>query len=401
MDTYNYVAKTLIGETKKGELEAVDEKAVAAVLQEKNLIPINIKIKSERNLASLSKKRGVSAQDKMIFTRMLSTMVSTGLPLGESLDNLQAQATNPNFREIICAIIRDISGGSQLSAALSRFPQVFPNIYVNMVKAGEAAGNMDKTLMRLAETMEKEEDFRGKVKGAMMYPMIVVGAMGLIGTLMMTMVIPKIGAVYKEMGADLPLPTKVLISISDFFSGYWWTLPIFIGSFIFAWRYLKKTSAGDYWLNNLMFKMPIFGSLSEEVLLSNFCRTLGALTGSGISILEALNITSQILGHNVYQTALNEITKSVEKGFPLSSALRKYPIFPRILAQMVSIGEETGTLDESLNRLALYFEGNAERKVKGLTTALEPLMIMVMGVGVGGLAIAVLMPMFNLVNVIK
>ncbi len=400
MNYYNYKAKDASGRYQDGTIEAVDEKQAGALLRSHGLFVIRINPKVKLLSGDLSFMKGVSQSEVAHFTRYLATMLGTGLPLTDALSNLQSQSS-PALAEVISSMTRDISGGSNLSDAMGRFPKVFNNLYFNLVRAGEASGTIDESLNRLADTLEKELDFKGKVTGAMVYPIIVVSAMGIIATIMMTVVIPKIAEVYKQFGADLPLPTQILITVSNFITNYTIVVIIVLAGVVIAYRSFKQTPAGDYFLSNLSFKIPVFGSLNKEVTLAVMTRTLGAMVGSGISILEALNIVADTVGNNIYREGLMIAAKDVEKGFPFSMSLKNDQNFPTIISQMVGIGEETGTMDKSLQRLAVFFEDSAERRVKTLTTALEPILILIMGVGVAGLAIAILMPMFNLVNVIK
>jgi type IV pilus assembly protein PilC len=312
-----------------------------------------------------------------------------------------AQTENPRFIEILSEVLRDVEGGASLSTALSRHKDVFDEIYISLVKTGEAAGNLDKTLNRLAESLEKDREFKGKIKGALLYPVIVAIAMVGVGALMVVVVIPKISAVYEEANAPLPLPTQMLIGLSGFIRGSGvFLLAGLLGLFVFA-RFFKKTKQGEALFGDLSFKVPVFGELNRQVAITSFVRTLGVLIGSGIAILDALRLTAGTLGYNIFRRGLEEAASQVEKGLPLSSVLQANKNFPPIVGQMVTVGEETGTLDEILARLSAYFETEAEYQIKNLTTALEPFIIILMGVAVAGLAAAVILPLFNLVNVIK
>lgn len=404
MQVFKYKAKDNRGKTVNGLVEAADSLAAAATLREHGLLIISIAAKGADISVAGGLKRfsGVGGGERALFTRLLATMLTAGLPLTDALVNLQTQTGNAKLREVIKNMVRDIEGGISLSAAMSKNGEVFPEVYISLVKSGEASGKLDKSLERMADTLEKEQEFKGKVKGAMIYPIIVVLMMALISVTMMIVVIPKISDVYKQFGADLPLPTKILIGMSDFLSNYLLFLGLGIVGLFFLFQYVRKTNkAFDYAFSNLAFKFPIFGKLNQEVTLGLMSRVLGALVESGISILDGMKIVAETMGNNQYRYSLGKASKDVEKGFSLSQSLRVHSIYPSIMFQMIAIGEETGTLDQSLNRLAWFFETNAERKVKALTTALEPVLILFMGMGVAGLAIAILLPMFNLVNVIK
>jgi type IV pilus assembly protein PilC len=400
---YNYQAKDESGRIVEGAAEAVDEKQVASLLKEKHLIPIDIKLHSGTwDLSEAwSKFQGVSIGEKATFTRQLATMIAAGLPLTEALNILQNQVSSKKMQQILAASLREVESGTQLSVAFSRYPDVFSTIYLALLRAAEASGSMDKVLNRLAEQMEQEREFKGKIKGALLYPLIISVAMVLIGIAMMVLVIPRIAEVYSSVGADLPLPTQVLIFMSGVVQ---WLLPfmpfIFIGT-VLGYRRVKSTPAGGRFFADLSFKLPVFGSLNKMVTFAIMVRTFGALVGSGLPILDALKITRDTVGNNVYGEGLEQASLQVEKGSRLSIPLQANKNFPPILGQMVAIGEETGQLDDVLSKLATYFEQESDQRIKNLTTALEPIMIIVMGIAVAGLALAILLPMFNLVNVIK
>jgi type IV pilus assembly protein PilC len=328
-------------------------------------------------------------------------MMTTGLPLTDALSNLVFQAKGGYFKEVLRSVFHDVQSGVSLSVSMSRFPKAFDELYVNLVKAGEASGKVDDALGKLADTLEANLDFRAKVTGAMVYPMVIVVAMSAIGVFMITNIIPKISQVYQEFGAELPLPTKILIGLANILRNYTIVVVIIGVGVYFSIRSLRKNPLSDQMINDAFFKFPVMGQLNAEVTLAIICRTLGTLLGSGVAILDSLKIVSKIVGNNYFRAGLVEAAGFVEKGLPLSLALRRNPHFPVMMAQLVAIGEETGTLDQSLERLAKFYQTNAEQKVKTLTTLLEPLMILMMGGMVGGLALAVLLPMFNLVNVIK
>jgi type IV pilus assembly protein PilC len=404
MKQFAYLARDKAGTKVEGLIESATTEQAARTLQERKLLVINIHEKREFTLdailGSLTGSR-VSAREVATFTRLLATMLGTGLPLTDALYNLVTQTHNGALREIIQAVLHDVQSGVSLSETLSHNNRVFDNLYINMVKAGEAAGRMDDALEKLAEMLESNLDFQSKVKGAMIYPAVVTVAMGGIGVFMITTIIPKIAAVYEEFGAELPGPTRVLIAISDLLRNY--TIFVFLFAVLayFTLRTLKKNPVSEMLINNAMFKTPVMGALWAEVDIAVICRTLGTLLSSGVAILEALKIVSKIMPNNYFRAGLIEASVFVEKGLPLSAAIRRNPDFPLIMSQLLAIGEETGTVDKSLNQLAKFYQDSAERKVKALTTLLEPVMILFMGGMVAMLALAVLMPMFNLVNVIK
>lgn len=402
---FNYKAKDKDGKTLTGVVESLNPASAAKTLQEHGLLVISVYEKRSLSLNSLQSflpgSKRVSGQEIATFTRLVSTMLKAGLPLIDALSNLVLQIRNTYFREVVRSILQDVQGGTSLSVAMKRYPNVFNNLYVSLVASGEASGKLDETMERLAEMLEADLDFKGKIKGAMIYPAIVVVAMSAVAVFMITTIIPKIAEVYEDFGAELPLPTRILIGISDVIRNY--TIFVVIGLVLLyiGYRIFRKNPASDLLINNFFLAIPIIGQLNSEVELTIMTRTLGTLINSGVSILDALRIVSTAMDNNKYRLGLEIATQTVEKGLPFSSAIRRNPDFAPIVSQLCAIGEETGTLGGSLNRLAKYYQESSERKVKGLTTALEPLMILIMGGMVGALAVAVLLPMFNLVNVIK
>lgn len=404
MKQFTYKVKDKTGETTTGLIESVSQEQAVKTLQERNLLVIDLKERttlSLENIISNIKGNKISGRDVAQFTRLLSTMLATGLPLTDALSNLVAQAKAGYWRETLQSVYRDVQSGTSLSESMGRFPNIFDNLYTSMVKAGEASGKVDEALASLADTLDSNLDFKSKVTGAMVYPAVIVVAMGGIGIFMLTNIIPKIADVYKEFGAQLPLPTRILIGISNFITNYTLVLFLILALLYYSYRTLRKNPVSDYLINNSFYRIPIFGPLSEEVTLAVMNRTLGSLLSAGVAILDALKIVSNTVGNNYFRSGLNEAASYVEKGVPLSVAVRRNAVFPVMMSQLIAIGEETGTLDKSLARLANFYQESAERKVKTLTTLLEPLMILLMGGMVAGLALAVLLPMFNLVSVIK
>jgi len=400
---FSYKAKTVSGVLRKGKIEAMSEREVVSVLHKNNLIPIEVK--KSQNFGSLNsllaKIKGVSGREIATFTRMLATMISSGLTLNSALRNLSSQATNEKLKNAVDDIVKRIAGGASFSDALLFHKDVFDNLYVSLAKSGEASGKLEDTLVKLSDTLEVKEDFSGKVKGALVYPTIMVFMMVTIAIVMMIFVIPKITEVYVEFGAVLPLPTQILVFFSNLMTNYWFILLPIFGSLVFVPKLMKSNPTTKHFYNNLLFKMPILGELQTDVTLTIFCRTFGNLIGAGVPISQVLKISADVLGENDYCDAIMECRERIEKGFVFSESLKKYKMFPSVLPQMVAMGEETGKLDEAMNRLSKYFGELAERKSKTLTAAMEPILIIMLGIGVGALALAILLPLFNLVNVIK
>jgi len=395
---YLYTAKNEHSETVKGKVEAQNKIAAVETLRTRSLFVINLHEESDSFLGPLTNIfSGIKADDTVNFTRQLATMITAGLPLTEALNILEQQG-KPAVIKMISEILREVEGGSTFAKALEKFPKVFNKIYTQLVKAGEAAGVLDDVMNRLADNMEKDKEFRAKVKGALIYPVIVVIAMIIVAGVMMVFVIPKLMEMYQDFGADLPFTTQVLITLSNFMVKAWPLFILTVGGGLFALRSWGKTKTGARKINRFIFKIPIFGKLQQKIILTELSRTMALLLGAGISLLQALEIIAGASNSILYQEALAEAKKKVEKGVGLSQALASPLLFPVILTQMISVGEETGKLDEVLQKVSVYFQSESEHEVKNLTTAIEPLIMIVLGIGVAFMVIAIIMPIYNLTS---
>ncbi len=396
---FRYKARDAHGLEVKGVIEAPDSKTAAAVLRGQKLMPILVA--EQRMIFDLSVLRGkfggTSMADLANFTRQLSIMITAGLPLTDALSLLRLQS-GPALSSVVSAILLDVQSGVALSEAMAKHPQAFSKVYIALVRAGEAAGVMEKILSRLAENMEASREFSAKVKGAMVYPAIVlVGMLGVM-VLMMVMVVPKLTALYTEFGTNLPAATKLIIGLSSFLTGFWWLIGVGVIGGIGVIGSYMKTPQGRRWRDDLIYRIPVVGELSRQVMLAEMTRTMALLIGAGISIVEALNIVSEALGNVIVETDMKKIARQVEKGFPVAVSFSQSPVFPPLIGQMVAVGEETGRMDEVMEKLSVYFASNSSEKVKGLTTAIEPLILIVLGVGVGFLIFSIIMPIYNLTS---
>lgn len=383
-----------------GTVEAASENAAAVVISGRGWVPTSIVAKSKvRNFSSiLSSVRGISGSSRTVFTRQLATMITAGLPLTQSLDILYKQEPDSKMKEVIGQLFRDVESGSPLNQSLSKYPEVFSRVYINLVKAGEASGSLDKVLGRLADTEEKMRDFVSRVKGAFIYPIIVILVMIVVFVIMMIFVVPKLTSMYRDLGADLPLPTKILIGISDLFSKQFYIPLAFVIAGVFAYRYFVSTESGIRKMAELQFRIPVFGKLRKQAELTEFSRTLSLLVSSGIPILDALSIVSDAIDDPIYRDSLRDAAKQVERGANLSTPLKSDSHFPPILSQMVAVGEETGKLDEVLMKVSNFFESETEIALKGLTSALEPLIMIFLGILVAGLVISIILPIYKLTS---
>ncbi len=400
MKVFNFKAKDKNGKSVTGKVEANNEKHASELIREKQLILISLSVEAKSNIVSLieSFTKRIKAEEVSNFTRQISTMVSAGLPITEALNILKMQSQG-KMKEVVSQILADVEEGQSFSSAISKYPEVFSSTYVALIKAGETGGVLDSVLARLSDTMEKQMEFKGKVKGALIYPVIVVLGMILVAFIMMVFVIPKMLSLYSEFGADLPTPTKILMNVSGFFAKFWWLLGGIFLVFLNFFLAYRKTKQGRRKVDELILRIPIFGDLQRQVVLTELTRTLSLLVGAGVSILDALAISSQVVGNAVISDALDDAAKDVEKGFPLAFSFSKHPdAFPYILSQMVAVGEETGKMSEVLAKVSHVFEVESDQKVKALTSAIEPLVMIVLGIGVGFLVIAVILPIYNLTS---
>jgi len=404
MAVFQYKAKKADGGIATGLVEAPSESVAARLLHDKQLFVIGLSQSSESSLSAkaFSKKlQRVSFGDIVNFTRQLATMIVAGLPIPEALTILRSQTNNKVFVSMLEDVERQIVGGGALADALAKYPAYFSSTYIALVRAGESSGTLDQVLMRLADILESQREFRSKVQGAMIYPVIILLGMTGVVFIMMTVVIPKLTDLYKDFNIELPASTKLLMTVSSFFVSYWWLMILVGFGAVTLFQRWRKTPEGELVVDSLLLKVPLFGELQKKVMLVEFTRTLGMLIASGIHILEGLQILRASLGNVVFRNAIGEIAKKVEKGFPLGDTFSQYSVFPPIVSQMMKVGEETGKLDDTLIKLSKYFETESEHLVKGLTTAIEPIIMVVLGVGVGFIVISVITPIYNLTSSFK
>lgn len=391
-----YKAKDMQGAEHAGSVQSTDAHSAATIIRKKGLIIISLAPKTppvNRMLDRFINRVGFT--EIVIFTRQLATMVSSGLVLSEAIDILEDQQTNKNFKKALNDISQDVKGGLTLAQAFGKYPDIFPHLYVNLVKAGEASGKLDSVLLQMADGLEKDREFKAKIKGAMIYPVVVLSMMVVVMIIMMIFVIPKLLTLYSQSTIELPLPTKILIATSNFFVNFWWLgLIIMIGGYIGITKW-KKTPEGNLFFGKLILKIPIVGKIVTNVTLTNFNRTFGLLISAGIPLLDAIGIVSDLTDNPVFKNALKDSYSGVEKGLPFSSLLTNN-IFPKIISQMVRVGEETGKIDEIFFKLADYFESESDHMVKNLTVAIEPIVLIILGIGVAFLVISIILPIYKL-----
>ncbi|MFC1711243.1 type II secretion system F family protein [Patescibacteria group bacterium] len=398
MKKFKFKAKNAEGKVVKGLVEAINEKEAARILRDKKLILFNLAVRSKTNFGSFfSSFMGVSSKDVAEFTRQLATMIASGLSLTNSLILIQEQS-KPAFEKVLADVVKEVEGGSTLHDSLSRHPNVFTKTYVALIKSGEFSGGLDDVLKRMADTLEKEQEFKGKVKGAMIYPIIVIIGMFAVIAIMMVYVVPKLMSMYEEFGTTLPLSTQILISSSNFATKFWYLVLLMLGGIVYGFHMWRKTPAGRKHVDKMVLKIPIFGVLTTKIILTDVARTLSMLLGAGVTIIDSLNIAAEASNNAIYEESMRVAAKDVEKGLPLTTTFERYEEYPPIFAQMIAVGEETGKLDDVLAKVAKQFEMEAELAVKGLTTAIEPLMMVILGVGVGFIIISIITPIYNLTS---
>jgi type IV pilus assembly protein PilC len=401
MPLYEYTARnTSNGQIQKGQLDVASKDEVSAYLRKNRLLLVNVREAPKQIKLSLGSGR-VKTRDVVIFTRQFATMINAGLPLVQSLNILAQQTENKTLREVTKAVVYDVESGNTLADAFSKHPKAFSALYVNMVAAGEAGGILDTILLRLSTFLEKNDALVRKVKGAMVYPgVIITVALGAIAILLI-FVIPTFQNMFASANLELPLPTRVVIGMSNFLIGYWWAMLAAIGAVIFAFRQYYASSGGRKHIDGLILKAPVLGDVVRKSAVSRFTRTLGTLVSSGVSILEGLEITAKTAGNAVIHDAVMESRQSIAGGETIAAPLEKSQVFPPMVISMIAVGEQTGGLDEMLSKIADFYDEEVDVAVSALLSLMEPAMIVVLGVIVGGMVIAMYLPIFDMMNAVQ
>jgi type IV pilus assembly protein PilC len=398
--TYLWTGRTAKGEVIGGEYKAADRQEVTEYLRKRRVVIQSVRKKPKEISLGLGGKRGVSVKDLCIFTRQFATMINAGLPLVQCLEVLGRQQPKPHFKQAIQQVMIEVEGGQTLSESLAKQRHIFGDLYVNMIAAGETGGILDIILQRLAVFLEKNDALQRKVKGAMTYPAIVLFVALGACIFMLMGVIPVFAKMFADFGGELPAPTRVVMGLSDFLRYNWYLLAGGIVAVIFGFKRLRKTQWGELQTDKLFLKIPIIGNVLRKGGVSRFTRTLGTLIGSGVPILQGLEITARTAGNRVLQNAIERTSVSISQGDTIAEPLKNSGVFPPMVVQMISIGESTGALDEMLAKIADFYDDEVDAAVEALTAAIEPLMIVVMGTMVGGMLIAMYLPMFKMANVV-
>ena len=400
MATYVWTGTTRTGEDANGEMTADSEDDVRNKLRSQNIQPSRIKKKSAEIKLPFAIGGGVSNKELVVFTRQFATMIDAGLPLVQCLDILASAEPNKTFQRTIYAVKSDVEQGSTFASALNKHPKIFDELYVNLVAAGEVGGILDSILNRLAIYIEKSVKTARKVKGAFSYPLGVLSVAVLVVVVLLWKVIPVFEGMFESMGAELPAPTQIVINISDWFATNWWM--VFGGAFLFAmaFRAFYNSAWGRMKFDQFVLKMPIFGSLSKKAAVAKFTRTLGTLVSAGVPILDGLEIVSRTAGNRVIERAIMKVRDQISEGRTMAEPLAEANIFPSMVVQMIGVGEATGAMDTMLNKIADFYEDEVDVAVDALTSLLEPLMMVFIGGVVGGLLVAMYLPIFTMADTV-
>jgi type IV pilus assembly protein PilC len=399
MPTFTYSARTNTGDLQAGELSVKSRDEVVGYLRRQRMVPIKIEQKkAAAGLAGL--RRGVGTREIVVFTRQFATMINSGLPLVQSLDILAKQNENPTLKKVIEQIQYDVEAGHTLADAMREHPTIFSDLFVNMVAAGEAGGILDTILLRLAVFMEKADALRRKIKGAMVYPSVVLSVAIAAVAILLIFVIPTFQNMFAQAGVALPAPTQLVITMSEFLQARWYVLlGAIIGGVIGIQRYYK-TPQGQLVLDRLVLRLPIVGPLQRKAAIARFTRTLGTLVSSGVAILDGLEITAKTSGNRVVHDAVMASRASIAGGDTISEPLKRSGVFPPMVVQMINVGEQTGGLDEMLSKIADFYDEEVDAAVQVLVASLEPIMIVFLGVIVGGMIVAMYLPIFDMINAV-
>jgi type IV pilus assembly protein PilC len=400
MPIYTYSARPATGgEMQTGQLELPSKDEVMAHLTRQRLIPVSVREKPKD--IKITFGTGVGTRDIVIFTRQFATMINSGLPLVQSLDILAEQTENDALRKTISEVLYDVESGHTLADAMGKHPKIFTELYVNMVAAGEAGGILDTILLRLATFLEKNDALVRKIKGAMIYPAVIFTVAGGAIAILLAFVIPTFQQMFEAAGIPLPLPTRMVIGMSQFLQSYWWALGAGIILTIFGIRGYYKTPAGNLMIDRMLLNIPILGDLQRKAAVSRFTRTLGTLVSSGVTILEGLEITAKTAGNRVIHDAVMGSRASIAGGETIAGPLKESGVFPPMVVQMINVGEQTGGLDEMLSKIADFYDEEVDAAVEALLAAMEPIMIVVLGVIVGGMIVAMYLPIFDMINAVQ
>ena len=399
MPLFEYTARSSTGQIQKGQLEAQSTEEVSAHVRKNRMILVSVR--QAPKAIKLGMGPRIKTRDIVIFTRQFATMINAGLPLVQSLTILAQQSENKALQEVTRAVVYDVEAGNTLADAFAKHPKAFSDLYVNMVAAGEAGGILDTILLRLAVFLEKNDALVRKVKGAMIYPGVILSVAGIAIAVLLVFVIPTFQEMFASVNMELPLPTRIVIGLSDGLITYWWVILAAIGAGIFGIRKYYGTPVGRKNLDSLLLRAPVLGDIIRKSSVSRFTRTLGTLISSGVSILDGLEITAKTSGNRVVHDAVMESRQSIAGGETIAAPLERSKVFPPMVISMIAVGEQTGGLDEMLSKIADFYDEEVDVAVSALLSLMEPVMIVVLGVIVGGMVIAMYLPIFDMMNAVQ
>jgi type IV pilus assembly protein PilC len=398
---WQWVAVTKKGRKLKGELEAATEQIAESQLKKRSLTILKLKPKPKDLFAGLAfMQPKVTNKDIVIFTRQFSTMIDAGLPLVQGLNILAEQNPNPTFKSILRQLTKDVEGGSTLAEAMKKHPKVFDNLFVNLIAAGEVGGILDTILQRLATFIEKAEELKSRIKGALTYPIVVIAIAFIVIAVILIFVIPVFQDMFSSFGSALPMPTQIVVNMSDFMKGniHWIILAII--AFVYAFKQYAKTQGGRKTIDTWSLKLPVFGDLLKKTAVARFTRTLGTMMSSGVPILDSLEIVAKTAGNVVIEEIIYDVRGSIAEGQTIAEPLSENDIFPGMVIQMISVGEATGALDTMLGKIADFYDKEVDTAVDALTSMLEPLLMLFLGGAIGGLVVAMYLPIFTMAGAV-
>jgi type IV pilus assembly protein PilC len=401
MPIYQWTGKNRKGKIQKGEMELSNEEAVKNRLIAQKITPVKIKEKPKDLFENISfLQPSVKEADIILFARQFSTMIDAGLPIIQCIDILYSQQENKTFKVMLKKIKETVESGSTLAEALKKYPNHFDDLFVNMIAAGEAGGILDVILQRLAAYMEKTAKLKGKVKGAMVYPIVTLIIAAVVLIVILVFVIPVFQEMFADFGGELPVPTQIVVNASEFVKSKVIYLIVAIGLFIFAYRRFYKTERGRIVMDDLFLRFPVFGVLLRKVAVAKFTRTMGTMLSSGVAILEALDIVAKTAGNKTIEKAIYDVRSGISEGRTIAEPLSESGVFPSMVCQMIAVGESTGALDAMLGKIADFYDEEVDQAVENLTALIEPFMLVFLGVTIGGLVIAMYLPIFKMAGAI-
>jgi general secretion pathway protein F len=408
MSVFEYIAFDEKGNQRKGFIDAPGVAAARQRLREENVYPVEINLSETKKETALSGAlkinlwERVSANEVAVFTRQLSTLLGAGMPLVPSLSILMNQEQNPLLKKSLAQIREQVNEGKSLTEGMSVFPRIFPPFYLNMVRAGEASGTINLVLERLADFSENQQALMSKIKSAMYYPIAVLSIGSAVIFLLMTFLVPKITGIFADMHQTLPLVTIILITVSNFLKSFWWLILIILAASVAALKYMTAgTEAGRRLWDGARLKMPVFGQINRKIAIARFCRTLATLLQSGVPLLAAMEIVRNIVNNVIIGDAIHQAAKDLEEGKGLSGPLTQSGVFPPLVTEMIAVGEQSGTLEAMLNRIAVAYENESQANIMAMTSLLEPLMIVVMAILVGFIVVSILLPIFEMSQLVR